>query len=795
LFAVFTCIFAEHDLRLVAVAALICVTACASAFGFQARSQLASGGLRGAWLVLTGMVAGSGVWATHFLAMLAYQPSLKIAYDLPETLASLVAAVVGMGLGFALLSWRSRKGMDLVGGALTGASIAVMHYMGMDAIRTAAEVQWDFRYVIASLAVTAIGGMAAFAISRQARGYRGWAASTVALVAGIVGLHFTGMTAVTLIPDPSVRLSGEIMGRGDLALLTGGLAALILAAGFALVLMERVGRRSTFASVRGALNAVPSSLAFYDEQDRLRVWNNAFEKLTRDSGSVPEVGGNRRDYIEAAARSGWFAVIDGESQAQVERMEQSVHGRQTEFHLPDGRWIRHEAHRTTDGGMVTVLTDITTEKQAAEAMAAARDAAEAANRAKSEFLANISHEIRTPLNGVLGIAEALQRSDLGDEQRKLVSVIQRSGGLLNGILGDILDLAKVEAGAFELRPERVTLGELVRGIRDLYTPAAQEKGLKLVAAIGADAEGDVECDPQRLAQVLGNLVSNAVKFTDFGEVAIAVERDGDFVRFAVRDTGIGFDEGERDQLLQRFRQADSSATRKHGGAGLGLALCEAYLRAMDSGLDCRSTVGRGSVFGFELGLPLLVQTAVAADDPATDESGHEIAAEDVVQAAAPPTDDVADEAIEDYANTPADPEEGVYDLARFNVLVVDDNPVNRQVLELILASVGIPYASVENGQEAVDAMLSGDFDAVLMDIQMPVMDGLEATRRIRQWERDQSRGHTPIVIVSANGLAEHVEAGRAAGADAHLNKPVSAADLLSELEHQRVAAAAAQRAA
>lgn len=239
MFAVFTCIFAQHDLRLVAVAALICVTACVSAFGFQARGQESVGGLRWAWLALTALVAGSGVWATHFLAMLAYQPSLRIAYDLPETLASLTAAVIGMGAGFSLFTARSLKASDLIGGALTGASVAIMHYMGMDAVRTAAQVRWDFAYVAASLAVTAAGGMAAFAINRRVRGRWGWAASAGALVAGIVGLHFTAMTAVTLVPDPGAHLTGEVMGRGGLALLTSGLAELIMGAGISLALMER----------------------------------------------------------------------------------------------------------------------------------------------------------------------------------------------------------------------------------------------------------------------------------------------------------------------------------------------------------------------------------------------------------------------------------------------------------------------------------------------------------------------------------------------------------------------------
>ena len=750
--AVLTCIFVQHDLRLVAVAALICVIASSTAFGFHLRGLKAQGGLRWAWLGLTGLVAGSGVWATHFLAMLAYQPTLRIAYDLAGTAASLLAAVLGMGLGFALPVWRRDRGTALVGGALTGASVAVMHYMGIDAIRTQADVLWDPRFVVASVLIGATGGMAAFSVRDRVKGAWAWAPPAGLLVLGIVGLHFTAMTAVTLVPDPTLAMPAQVMERGGLALATGALATFILTAAASLMFMERLGQHNTFASLRHALNAVPAGLAFFDHSERLRVWNEAYAALLTDCGIEVETGLQRRSLLDAATAAGWFGrAEDGEAGGAAEPEANAQIG-VCEFRLADGRWLRHEAFHTDDGGEVMVLTDVTEQKQSAAAMAAARDAAEAANRAKSEFLANMSHEIRTPLNGVLGIADVLTGTRLSARQRELVGVIQQSGSLLNGLLSDLLDLARVEAGVAELRPEPVQLREVVDSVRALFAGAAHEKGLALLAAVEPAAEGLVDCDPQRLRQVLGNLVSNAIKFTETGEIVLIVARTGDRVRFEVRDSGVGFDAALKATIFQRFRQGDSSATRKHGGVGLGLALCDEYVRLMGGELSCDSRPGEGSVFRFTLDLPLRDAPIAPAAVPAP----------------APPS---------------ARP---------CKVLVVDDNPVNRQVLELILGAVGIDHASAQDGRDGVEAMQTGEFDAVLMDIQMPVMDGLEATRRIRAWERATRRQRSPILIVSANCLKEHVEAGRAAGADGHLNKPISAAELVTALETHM---SAAQRAA
>jgi signal transduction histidine kinase/NO-binding membrane sensor protein with MHYT domain/ActR/RegA family two-component response regulator len=761
MFAVLSCIFGQHDLKLVAVAALICVIASSTAFRFHARGLRASGGLRWAWLGLTGLVAGSGVWATHFLAMLAYQPSLRMGYDLSETLVSLAAAVLGMGFGFSLPAWRREAGVDVVGGAITGCSVAVMHYMGIDAIRTQAHLLWDPRYVMASVLIGAAGGMAAFSVRQKVRGPWAWAPPAALLVLGIVGLHFTAMTAVTLIPDPRLAVPAQAMGRAGLAIATSGLAGFILLAGACLMLMERLGQHNTFVSLRYALNAVPAGLAFYDTGDRLRVWNDAFAAIMASCGAEPEPGHRRRRFIEASAAAGWFDQTAEGPERTVEELVARARPLGSEFRLPDGRWLRHEAFRTADGGAVTVMTDVTQLKESAVAMTAARDAAEAANRAKSEFLANMSHEIRTPLNGVLGMSDALMRTRLSPRQRELVGVIRQSGGRLDALVGDLLDLARVEAGGAKLAVKRTHLGELVAAARDRRADAAAARGLALNLAIDPAAGGWADCDAERLSHALDALIDNAVKFTEQGEVVVTAIRMDERVRFEVSDTGPGLDAEQRARLFTHFGQADGSSTRRHGGAGLGLAICSQYVRLMGGEIICHSTPGQGSVFTFTLALP----ARAAPKKPAA--------------------------AARRKTGRKAAPKAAAAEAPGLRVLIVDDNAVNRQVLELILGAAGIEHASAEDGLAGFEAMCAGSYDAVLMDIQMPVMDGLEATRRIRAWERESGRKRAPILIVSANCLAEHVEAGRAAGADAHLNKPIAAAELLGELETQLTLAEAA----
>ncbi|KAK0350831.1 hypothetical protein LTR94_027410, partial [Friedmanniomyces endolithicus] len=365
------------------------------------------------------------------------------------------------------------------------------------------------------------------------------------------------------------------------------------------------------------------------------------------------------------------------------------------------RWLQIQDRRTAEGGTVTVCNDITALKLDARSLSEARDAAEAANVAKSQFLANMSHEIRTPLNGVIGLSQALSKTELNAEQREVLDLMQASGRTLQTLLSDILDLARVESGKLELTEDAFELAAAVREAAQLYAENAREKHLGFHVDIDVEDGLWIRGDVVRLKQVLTNLISNAVKFTHKGFVGLTVQRGSDpsgapSLRFTVEDTGIGFDAATRERLFTRFEQADGGITRKFGGSGLGLSICRQLAEMMGGDLDCESEPGGGSAF--ILTLPL--------------------------SACAAPTQ------VESSIVRPQ--ENSVERVSR--VLIADDHPTNRRVIELILAQVSAQIVVAENGAEAVEAFRTQDFDLVLMDMQMPVMDGLTATREIRLHE-------------------------------------------------------------
>jgi signal transduction histidine kinase/ActR/RegA family two-component response regulator len=369
----------------------------------------------------------------------------------------------------------------------------------------------------------------------------------------------------------------------------------------------------------------------------------------------------------------------------------------------------------------------------------ARRRAEEANRSKSEFLANMSHEIRTPLNGVVAMADALSRARLEPREREMAEVIRSSGVTLERLLSDILDSAKIEAGEIALERSTFDLGDTVRGAAALYRPRADEKGVMLSVVIEPTAEGSVEGDVVRVRQVLSNLISNALKFTADGAVSIAVAAAGeDRVRFTVSDTGCGFDDAQKSRLFARFQQADGSITRRFGGTGLGLAISQDLVALMGGVLDCEGRPGEGATFWFEIALPRAVEIAAANVD---------------------------------------EPDEAKEMIFPARILLADDHPANRKVIEIMLAGLSAELVAVEDGLQALAAFREGAFDLVLMDMQMPVMDGLTATAAIRALEAEEQRVRTPLIMLTANALPEHVEAGRAAGADGHLCKPITLTSL------------------
>jgi signal transduction histidine kinase len=391
-------------------------------------------------------------------------------------------------------------------------------------------------------------------------------------------------------------------------------------------------------------------------------------------------------------------------------------------------------------------------RAAMDELVGARDAAQAANILKSQFLANMSHEIRTPLNGVLAMAQIMAMGELTEVQRERLDVISRSGEALLAVLNDILDLSKIEAGRMELEIAELEAREIAGQVQATHAVLAEKKGLKFSVELTPDAAGVRLGDCPRLLQVLNNLVANAVKFTEVGEIQVVIEGEGpagaDGLRMTVRDTGIGVAADKLPLLFQKFSQLDASTTRRFGGTGLGLAICRELAHLMGGRIWAESAEGAGSTF--HVSVPL-VRVADAAPEPL-----------ERADAVGPDQHDEMDD-------------------RPLRVLAAEDNATNQLVLKSVMATFGVELHLVGHGRAAVDAWSQETFDVILMDIQMPEMDGIAATRMIRAAEAETGRARTPIIALSANAMTHQVKEYLAAGMDRHVAKPIELAKLHSAL--------------
>ncbi len=749
----------------------VLVASFSSAMGLQMAGQAARSSkrmLRLAALMTGSMALGSGVWAMHFIGMLAFNLCTPVSYDPATTLLSMLPSIAASTVALSLLS-RHRIGLRslLVGGVLVGTGIGAMHYTGMAAMRSALQLHYDPWMFGLSIVVAVALATLALWVRFGLQGLRGrlgetGTVATAGLIMGcaISGMHYTGMAAarfagrVPLDPDSGIANAGFL--ALAVTLTTALLTALVVFAN------GMLRYRALFHHVSDLEQALRAS----EEQLRSLVSNiPGITFRCRNAPGWPVVfvsdaieamtGYPAADFLGDPPKRLFGELVHPDDFPMVQQGARRAIEQRRPFRL-EYRIIHRDGsiHWFWGNGNVVlgptgdvelldgVVLDISNRRLMEQDLRIAKDRAEGAAAARAAFLANMSHEIRTPMNSILGFTDVLLQGELSAVQRRHLDTVRNAGRSLLRLLNAILDTAKLDKGAVELELHDFSLLAMCDELSSTMGNAAKAKGLSLSLHYDPALPNWIHGDELRVRQVLTNLLDNAIKFTSQGSVSLAasVERDGErrMVHFAIGDTGIGIAPDRLGAIFEPFVQADASMNRRFGGTGLGTTICKQLVELMGGRLWAESTPGKGSTF--HVMLPLL-----AARDEA-------------VRSALAPTL-----------------------LPPMHILAADDVPQNLEVLMLLLAKLGHTVTGASDGAMAAQLASEAQFDAILMDVQMPGMDGLEATRRIRADEATTGRQRTPVIAMTASVLDRDRDATREAGMDGFTTKPVDVAVLTQEL--------------
>jgi two-component system, sensor histidine kinase and response regulator len=890
----------SYDYRLVALSVTLAVLASYAALDLAGRVTAARASARVVWLAAGACAMGLGIWSMHYIGMLAYSLPVRVLYDWPTVLLSLFAAIVASGVALVVVSSNTlsivRTG---VGGVVMGLAIAAMHYIGMEAMRLPAMCNYSPAIVTLSVVLAILISLVALRLTfhlREEAAARGWRklASACLMGAAIPVMHYTGMAAVTFTRMDSAGDLAHAIGISSLGTASIiGVTTLVLAIA---ILTSVVDRR--FAEQSWQLNLSEQRYRQLVESAQVILWRRSVDssRFSFVNREAEELLGYRAeewlasgdflfDHIHADDRQlveeACAAAVDSGVPRRFEHRMLCASGEVV--------WLGTSIRMVEDGDkrreLVGVMTDITQRKKAQEA-------AEAASRAKSEFLASMSHEIRTPMNGVIGMTELVLDTDLTFEQRDYLTTVKVSAESLLTIINDILDFSKIEAGKLQIEAECFELHETIEETMKMLAFRAHEKKLELLCDIKPGVPRCAIGDAARLRQVIVNLVGNAIKFTEQGQVVLGValeEQEGDELRLhcSVTDTGIGIPREKQSAIFEAFAQADSSTTRRFGGTGLGLTISSRLVKAMNGAIWVESELGQGSAFHFTVtlaaateppspplepvlaGIPALVvddnftnrrilmelfwnwrmqpgeaasaQEALAHLRRAADRghpfklmisdvhmpeldgfdlarmihgtpqlsglkiimltsgeqrgdlarckelgiAGHlmkpvrrtELRAAIVAALSGDDMERTAKTApkSEVWLKSPAPLNNPT--LRRARVLLAEDNAVNQRLASRILEKAGHAVVIAQTGREAIEALAREQVDVILMDVQMPELDGFETTREIRASERGKNR-HIPIIAMTAHAMEGDRERCLESGMDGYISKPIRALDLL-----------------
>ena len=748
----------SYDSRLVALSVVIAILASYAALDLGGRVTAARGAARAVWLAGGAGAMGLGIWSMHYIGMLAFSLPIPVLYDWPTVLLSLVAAILASVVALYVVSRRHMGGLSVVIGSLAmGAGIAGMHYTGMAAMRMTAMCRFSVPLVSLSIVLAIVISFVALSLAfrfRQERKfnilYKG--ASAVVMGSAIPLMHYVGMAAAnfsrsTGVPDLSHAMSISWFGTAGITVVTMmvlGLAVLTSVADrrFSAQAMEIASSAERYRTLfeRSLAGVYRTTL-----DGRILQCNEAFARMFGYSRAEELLSMTAQGLFSSpASRDAFIVALKGKG--QVSNLEECLRQR-------DGSpvWVLESATllEGQDGSPAVIegtVIDITDRKRAEGELQRAKVEAETASRAKSEFLANMSHEIRTPMNGIIGLTELTLDSDLTAEQREYLGMVRESADALLTIINDILDFSKIEAGKFDLDVIDFELEDSLATTMRMLAPRADQKGLELACDVRPDVPTALVGDPGRLRQIITNLIGNAIKFTDAGEVILRVETesrtsDDVLLHFSVTDTGIGIPAEKQQAVFAPFIQADGSMTRKYGGTGLGLAISSQLAALLGGRIWLESSAGHGSTFHFTARFGLGT--------------------------------------ISEARTTPALSVE----LRDVPVLVVDDNALNRRILDGMLKQWLMKPVLADSGRAGLAAMQKSKkagrpFPLVLLDGQMPDLDGFEVAQEIKN---DPELAQTAVMMLTSAGRRGDGAHSREIGIAAYLVKPVRGTELLEAI--------------